>query len=160
MDKIRAVSLEHTLAKNPIIAVYDTESNPSQQTLCLLSEYWNGWNFDVDYLTFEHFAKLNDKGLPATLDTNRADYTYGIFALCSAFDAHMALDMLLHIAVDKPRWDDGKRMGFLNVFDDILNPRTIFSDYKRIYTSEELKNYIKNKFAEKISKAKPYRGEI
>jgi len=143
-----------------VIAAYDVESFEEEKSLCLLSKGWNGWVFDIDFLAFEYFKDLNNKGFPITLDTNRALYTWHLFIEGKFFTIFDAFGMVMHI-LEKRGWLGDKAIrGFINAVNDVLPYQELWNkeNFKKEYTEKAIKCYIKEKFAEEISKAKPYNG--
>jgi hypothetical protein len=148
--------------EEPIVAAYDIESFPGDKSLCLLSEYWNGWIFDIDCFTFEYFKKLNSKGLPTTLNTNNALYTYTLPISGNFITIFNVFDMVMHIST-KGGWLTEKALrGFLKAVRDIFPHYELWDgkNLDRKYTKEDLKKLIMERFAKEISKAKPYKGNF
>jgi len=161
-NHLMEISTKDLINEILIIAAYDTESLSREKSLCLLSRSWNGWIFDVDYLSFEYFKKLNSEGLPITLDTNMALYTWHLFSGSKFFTVFDALDMVMHIS-EKEGWLDNKAIrGFFYAVNSVLPHQELWSkeNSNRKYTEKALKDFIKKKFTKEISKAKPYRESI
>ena len=160
-DSNRILSSDEILNEKPIFAAYDTESFPDKESMCLLSRYWNGWIFDIDCLVFECFRKLNSKGLPVTLNTDRAIYTYCIFVHGNVLTAYDAFDMLTHV-LRKPWLGKEGMTGFVNAVYSVLTPYELWGGNRENngYKETELRNLIMRKFAKEIAKAKPYNGTV